>query len=266
MLLYKREMKRNLKSFLIWAAVFVCYNIMMFALFPAMVQQGESIKQMIANMPKEFLKAFNAENMDPSNIMSFFAVYSYLYFLLSGAVYAMILSGGILSREEGEKTIEFLMAKPITRISLVTQKLACTLTYLTLFAFSYFSSAYVMIQIEDNNTFNSRAFFMMALGSILLLWTFVSIGILLSAVLTKARSVTPTALGLVLGCFVLGIFSGLDKKVEVLKYLSPFQYVDSGYIMEHEALNGLYMLIMIALIVVSLIAAYLRYNKKDIQA
>ncbi|MCX7773409.1 MAG: ABC transporter permease, partial [Clostridia bacterium] len=139
-------------------------------------------------------------------------------------------------------------------------------TYLILFCMSYFASAYIMFKVEDNGTFKPQAFMVMGLGSILLFLTFGSLGICLSAILSKARSVTPTAIGVVLGTFILGIFSGLNEKVSALKYFSPFQYIDSGYIMEHEAIETLYLLIMLGLVVASLVSAYFFYSRKDIQA
>ncbi|HQD53175.1 MAG TPA: ABC transporter permease subunit [Bacillota bacterium] len=54
----------------------------------------------------------------------------YFLVLLFGGIYAAILGSGIMAKEEEEKTIEFLLARPVSRSQIITGKLFTLLIYL----------------------------------------------------------------------------------------------------------------------------------------
>jgi len=56
----------------------------------------------------------------------------------------------------------------------------------------------------------------------------------------------------------------MDKKLDFLKYFTPFKYVDAGDLFRTGKIDGIYLLLSGAIIVVSLILAYVVYNKRDL--
>lgn len=54
------------------------------------------------------------------------------------------------------------------------------------------------------------------------------------------------------------------ETVEHLKYVSPFKYVDAAPIINELQIDPLYMVLMIVIISVSIVSAYVIYQKKDI--
>jgi ABC-2 type transport system permease protein len=62
----------------------------------------------------------------------------------------------------------------------------------------------------------------------------------------------------------MSILSGLDQKMDFLKYFTPFKYFDAAVFMRSGVLSGGYVLLSAALIVVFVAAAYVFYNRRDL--
>lgn len=265
MILFLREMKRNRKSFVIWIACLLIYNIFVFALYPTFADPAaaDAYKQMIESMPKQFLAMLNAEQLDFSNILSYYGTYSYLYFILAGSIYAMIFGAGILSKEESDKTIEFLISKPITRSSIVTSKICCAFIYLFLFNFIYSVSTYILVQIYHKASYSSTALWLMLTGPFIVFFIFAAIGLVISVFIVKAKSIFPIAIGTAMGTFILGGVSAITDKAAWLKYISPFKYVDSSEILKAEKIDLKYIIIFIIVTAISVVSTYYFYNRKD---
>lgn len=264
MVLFLRELKKNRKGFILWTTILILYNVMIFCVYPTLVKQSDTYAQMVQGMPQELLAAFNISTLDFTNILSFFAAYSYLYYLLSGSIYAMILGAGILSKEESEKTIEFLISKPITRTKIVTAKIACTFVYLFLFNLLFSISTFVLSEIFKNADYSFSALIWLSTGPLLVFYVFAAIGLLLSVFIVKTRSVYPIAIGSVMGAFVLGVMADISEKVNSFKYLSPFKYVNAADILAGKGIGSAYITTFIVVTTLSIAFTYITYNKKNI--
>jgi ABC-2 type transport system permease protein len=81
----------------------------------------------------------------------------------------------------------------------------------------------------------------------------------------RVRSVTPYAMGLAFGMYVLSAFGGL-LGMSVIEDITPFKHFEPGYIIQHGAYDLSLVFISLAAIVVSFIASYLLYTHRDIPA
>ena len=63
---------------------------------------------------------------------------------------------------------------------------------------------------------------------------FLSVGMLISQLVKRIRSVTPFSMGLVFGLYILNAFGGMIGK-KSLEILSPFQHFAPSYILQHSA-------------------------------
>jgi ABC-2 type transporter. len=209
----------------------VAYNVLIFVIYPTIADQGEFYKDMINKMPA--LKAMlGMTEANFSDILNYYGTYSSVYYLLAGSIYAMILGAGILSKEENDKTIEFLLSKPITRSSIVTSKVLCTFLYLFLFNLVYSISSVILVNIYSENSYSSTAFILFLVSPLMVFFIFAALGLILSVFIVKTKSILPLAIGTAMGCFLVGGVSAITEKADWLKYLSPFKYVDSSGILE----------------------------------
>jgi ABC-2 type transport system permease protein len=263
--IYKREIISNRKSFFIWTIILVALNAMIFSVYPSFAsQQAGGLQELIKSYPETFIKAFSLDVLDLTNILHYFGMEIYLFITLLGSIYAMILGSGIISKEEDEKTIEFLLAKPVSRKKIITLKSLAVLSYILLFNIMLFIANYVMMEIFKTSEFNIKVFILISLGALLLHLTFAAIGLLISVFIIKARAVMSVSLGIVIGTYFLGLASSISDKLTGLKYVSPFKYVDAAYIIINAKIDYTYLVIMILIIGFSVICTYIFYLKKDI--
>ena len=144
--LFKREVKRNFTSFVVWSVSLCLYVAFAMSMFPSVAKSDASLNQFMKQLPPAISKAFNLDNISYSNILSFFNVEIGILLVLSLSIYAMLLGCGMLSKELDEKTIEFLQAKPVTRSSITTEKMLCYTLYIFMINIVMFIATYISFQ------------------------------------------------------------------------------------------------------------------------
>jgi ABC-2 type transport system permease protein len=93
---------------------------------------------------------------------------------------------------------------------------------------------------------------------------FLSIGLLLGCGMQQYKLSGSTAVGIILVTYFMSIVASMQKDLDFLKYFTPFKYFDAGELFRSGKLNGTYLLISAAIIVVCIIASYWVYNKRDL--
>ena len=262
MYLLEREFKSNRKSLIIWICACSMIMGMSLAMFPSFASQGDYLTEVMASFPEEMLAAINAVNLDFSNPMDYFG-YIYQYVLLGAAIMAMLLGVNVLGKEEGEKTIEFLNAKPISRSSIVTQKLLFVLSQLLLFSGVMTVIPYLLMNLVTDVAIEFEPFLLVGLGTFLAQVLFASLGSTVSTFVIKAKHGMPVALGVIFLMYFVSMMQGILPDLEWLKYLSPFSFFNVGNIINQGALQmyGVWIAIILSIIIVSF--TYSLYNRKD---
>jgi len=94
---------------------------------------------------------------------------------------------------------------------------------------------------------------------------FLAVGLVISLVVKRIRSVTPYAMALGFGMYVLSVFGDLLGE-STLEKLTPFKHFEPKYIVQNGAWDWPLVLISVAVIVVSLVGSYLLYTRRNIPA
>ena len=263
--LFWRELRAGRKSFLSWniPAIFLIWVNMM--AFPTMSKSAEQTAALMKSLPAGLRAAFGFDRLDMSQALGYFAGKAFLTFALLGCLYATTYAASLLSKEESERTSEFLLTKPISRSQIVLQKAAVMLFYTVAFGLMSTAVTFASFALYVDSGYSTSRLLAMMLGLFLVVFCFGGIGFGLSAFLSKTRSATSLALGIVTTGFVLSTVSASDPSVQWTKWLTPFKYADSIDI----ALEGLQpfnvaMLAAAGLVGVGL--AWWRYQAKDIHA
>lgn len=257
----KREMKVNFKSFIIWTLIIVCTFIIAFSIYPSIVKNNASFDELLSTMPKEMLAMFNMDVVNINTVTGWLATEGYMMLTLLGGCYAAILGSTIVLKEEDEKTIEFLYAKPITRNKILSNKILISLFYLTLF--NVVISITTFIGCNLSNDFYFIKWLLLSLCPILIHYIFFFTSLLISMFFSKTRKSMMISLGTVFIAYVLSVLGAMSNKIEFLKYISPFEYINSRQIMIDERVNVIYLLVSFGIIIISLISSYHLYNKKE---
>lgn len=263
MLIFNREFRRNLKILIIWSVIISGLMILTLSAFPEVVKQQKAIDQIIKGMPTALIKAFDMDVLNISDALGYYATKGYIMITLFGAIYAVMLGGNILSKEHSEKTIEFLLSKPVLRSNVITQKLLAVFVNVMLFNLIVAAANYIGFKSVDA-TIDFKVFASLTAAPLMLHLLFAAISFFLSSSLKKSRNAMPISLGLVFVMYFLYIVAGIADKYAKIKYVSPFEYVNAADIIINKGLDTIYMSIMVGVIIISIFATYIVYRKKDI--
>jgi len=261
--MYWRELSINRQALLIWSIILAGMGVLVMAFFPSIAQQAENLQQLMASMPKGLLAAFGMDKISVTDILGYYATKQYTTFTLAGSIYAIILASSMLSKEENDKTIEFLLSKPVSRSEILTAKLGSIITLIIVFNLLITIVMYISLQVVKTADFSIKTFLLLSLAALLLHLTFASLGFLASVIIRRSQNVLPFSLGLVLVSYFLGIAAVLSEKLDFLKYFSPFKYVDAVDILIQQRIEPEYLMIMLIINVMAVAIAYVLYQRKN---
>lgn len=263
--IYRHEFLARLKSVLIWSLGLIFLVVFFYSLFPAFADQAALVNEMLAKFPPEMRAAFGLDNMDMSTVLGFYS-FIFLFVQLCLAIQASNYGFGLVSIEENELTADFLLSKPVSRTQVLTSKLLAALTSLTITNLIVWVSSFAAILLFRGKHDYEPGTLLLLLASIVIFQLFfLSVGLIVSLLVRRVRSVTPYALGLGFGAYVLSAFSGVFGEV-IMELITPFKHFDAAYIVEHNALNTPLVLLNVAVTLVSLAASYILYIRRDIPA
>ena len=142
--MFKRELQVNLKSFLIWLIILLAIFLVVFLVYPSIVN-SDNIKmmdEMMEMFPPEMLKAFNMDITEIDNAYGWLKTEGFVFVLLIIGCYAGIIGSNILLKEESDKTIEYLNSLPVTRNKIIFRKVLVGLIYIFCMVFKIFFYLY----------------------------------------------------------------------------------------------------------------------------
>ena len=260
------EFKRNFKSLILWTSIVAGMAALMLLLYPAFKDSFAQLEELLSIYPEDFLEAFGMGEggLDMSDFYGWFGVEGYLFVNLIGGSYAAILGGTILSKEEDDKTVEFLLSKPISRDHILFGK--GLVVSINLLLMNAFVGLVLLIAFTIYGDLNVVVWLLFSFAPFILQMIFASIAFFISVFVTKSRKVLSAALGIVIGMYVVDLISKLTEEFEYLKYITPYEYINAVTIVNDEMIKPIYLLISLLMIGISFTAAWFFYRKKDIVA
>jgi ABC-2 type transport system permease protein len=261
--IYLHEFKTKLRSVLIWSASIATLLFVFISIYSGFAKQSALLQQAMANFPRELLIAFGMENMDWSNVLGYFALV-FLFCQICLAIQAANYGFGLVSIEESEWTADFLLAKPISRAKIMTSKVLAALTGLTITNIVVWVSSFICLAaFASGQDYPVNSLVVLLLSIIVFQLVFLSVGMVISLLVRRVRSVTPFSMGLVFGLYLLNAFGGMIGQTS-LEIVSPFKHFDPYYIIKHTAWDLPLVLISVTVIVISVAASYLLYARRNI--
>ena len=91
---------------------------------------------------------------------------------------------------------------------------------------------------------------------------FLTVGMLISLLVKRVRSVTPFSMALAFGLYVVSAFGGMLGDVK-LELITPFKHFEPNYITTNAAWDVPLVLISVGAIIVSMVGSYVLYNRRD---
>jgi len=263
--IYKHEFRTRLKSVIIWSLALTFLIVFYFSLFPVFADQAALMNEFLARYPQELRAAFGMDNMDLATVLGFYS-FIFMFVQLCLAIQAGNYGFGLVSIEENELTADFLLSKPVSRAQVLTSKLLAALTSLVITDLVVCLASDVSILLfRGSREYDTGTLLLLLSSMVILQLFFLSVGLVISLLVKRIRSVTPYSLGLGFGAYVLSAFSGIFGDVK-LEYITPFKHLDAPYIVQHGAYNTPLVLLNVAVTLVSLAISYWLYIRRNIPA
>jgi len=240
---YTWEMKRNIKTTIVWMVALVLVQLMYISVYPSMVKDTELLTRMMKLMPKAFLRIFGLEDLDFSNILNYQASISSIYVTLVGSIFAVLLTCKVLAKEESEKTAEFLLSKPVKRSNVLLQKISSTLTLILTFDLVICVSSLLMVEFFKQGAVDYTRFWLFWLSQILLHLTVANLVFTIIVLAKRQDSTTSFSIGMTFVLYILAMASKLTEKLELLKYLTPFYYSEGIRIVKYGRMEPVFLVI-----------------------
>ena len=255
--LYKKELKRNRKNFMIWTGIAIGFTIMIVSLYPSFKDMGVAMSETI---PKEMAKAFNMDMASWQEITGYYKTYFGFHIIIILTIFSCSLGASIVSKEEIDRTSEFLLSKPISRKTIFGTKITALFTLISMSFLLQTIVAVLMIFAVVSNEVDWNNFIKMHLNGYVLCLFFGAIGLFLSQVLKGIKNYMGPVVGVVMGTYFLhAIGSAIDDANWIAK-LSPFHYLGV------DDFEPLAVLIFIGLTGTALYFGDKIFGKKDIGA
>ena len=263
MTIFLRELKAHRLGLFFWCLGMVALVASGMGKFAAYKAAGQSVAALMADLPKMVLVVFGMSGFDLSKASGFYGVL-FLYIALMGAVHAALLGANLISKEERDRTSEFLFAKPIRRSSVLTSKLLAGLVNIVVLNLATSISSYYFVgYFGKGESVNADITLMMA-GLFFLQIIFFSIGALVAGVVHKPKSAPSISTSIMFLTFLVFYLVNLNDKLDVLKYLTPFKYFDAAVLMANGRLDPVYVVLSALIVGVAVFGAYHFYSGRDL--
>jgi len=263
--IFRHEFQTRLRSTIIWSIAVAALMVFFFSIFPAFADQAAVVNEVWDRFPPELRAAFGMDKLDMATVLGFVG-FLLMFIQLFLAIQAGNCGFGLVSIEENEMTADFLLTKPVARVQVLTSKLLAAMSSIFLTALVAWAVTLVSIALySGGRPYDPTTLLLLLLSLPVFQVFFLAVGLVVSLLVKRVRSVTPYSLGLAFGAYVLGSFSGILGEVE-LELLTPFKHFDPSYIVQNASWNPPLVLLNVAVTVVSVAVSYWLYLRRDIPA
>ena len=262
--MFKRELKINLKSFIIWTAILIGLFLVVFLVYPSIVNSDsiQMMDEMMKIFPEEMLKAFNMDISSIDTAFGWLKTEGFVFVLLITGVYSGILGSNILLKEESDKTVEYLNSVPVTRKKIVTTKIICGLLYIIIMVVAI--GIFNFIGLSLSGDFDRKSYLLLSITPIFSSIVIFAICLFLSTFTHKTKKTLGISLGIVFASYFLNIISEMSESTEFLKYISIFTLADIRNVIINVSINSVMVALSIGITAVFMILAIIRYDRKEL--
>lgn len=237
---------------------------MYIALLPTVQESQAQFQEIVKTLPENLIKALGIADVDMSSLESLLALKHYnLMWPIIAAFLLISLAAALISGEIENRTIEITLSSALNRSQIFLGKYVAGLLFLLIFVVSTTLFA-VPLAIFYNYSYNFQSHLTIMYLSLAFAFAIYSLSICFSAIFSsKGRVYFVMAMMLVL-MYVLYIISTLKESLADLKYLSFFYYYNFSDALLHQKIDEISLWVFLGLGLLSSIAAYLVFNKRDI--
>jgi ABC-2 type transport system permease protein len=262
--IFKHEFNMISKSVITWCVAVTAVLFLMVGLFSSFAEDADLLNETMAQMPPELLTAFGMTGLDLGTVLGFFS-FAFLFVQICLAIQAANYGVAMVSVEERDMTADFLLVKPVSRTEILTSKFLAALAGLMITnAVVWVVSFGAITLFKGDQSYEVQPLVLLLLSNVVFQLFFLTVGILISLLMKRVRSVTSVSMGLAFGMYVLSAFGGMLGE-DSFDLITPFKHFEPNYIISNGGYDLPLVLISVAVIVISVVASYRLYLTRNIQ-
>lgn len=258
-----KEFKDHIRSLIIWCAAISIFIFLGLLKFEGFQGNQETFQNLVDSLPQTIKSAFGIGVLDMTQMPGYYSI-MFVYFLIIVLIHAAMLGSQLLSKEEIEKTSEFLLSKPISRNGIISSKLLAGLGVIVILNIYITIATVLIVNIFNNGQSISKEIMLLNLLMLLLQILFMLLGTAISAIAKNTKITGNVSIAIILSTYFLSVIVDLDRRLDFLIYLTPFKYFDAKYVFLGKPFDSIFFIITFAMISLFLGITYYFYNKKDI--
>lgn len=261
MTLTRHELKQSWKSLMIWTISIGFFVAICVFMYPEMENEMEGVNDMFSSMGA-FTAAFGMDRLNFGTLIGFYAVECGNILGIGGAFFAALIGISVLAKEEKERTAEFLLTHPVSRIRIITEKLTAIMLQIVIMNIVIFILSLISVAIIGEDI-PWKELSLLHLSYLLIQIELAGICFGISAFLKTGG--LGIGLGIATVMYFLNIVANISEDAQFLKYITPFGYAEGADIIADMSLDAAKILAGMMFAVVGITFAYWKYSRKDIQ-
>lgn len=261
------ELRRRRTALVWWTIGSIVMTFTIIALFPSIRDKAHDMNQVINQLPPELrgLKTGGASKVDVGdpleflNSQLFYATLPMIWIIL-----AITRGAGILGRDEQNRTLELLLARPLARGKLLAAKTAAYALEFLVVGGLTLTALLLLAPLFDIHLAASKLV-IATVYTVLFSMSFGYIAFALQAAssLTK-RAATAIAVAVGFGGYIIASLSGLTSWLDVPVKFMPYHYFRPADILHGHVPAGL-VVYLLGVFVGGSLLAYVGFRRRDIE-
>lgn len=260
--MYFHELKSYIKSFLIWSGGMFFLIMAGLGKYYAGASSDSGMNELMLQMPKSLQNLFGVGIFDLNKVIEYFGV-MFLYILIMVASHAVMIGSGIISKEERDRTVEFLLVKPVSRYKVIQWKLLAAGTVCLAFTIVTFISSVICFSAYSQELYIPQ---LLALyGCMFMIQiAFLAVGSFFASLIGNHRKSAAAGLSVMMGMFFISVIVDIFEQVEGLRFITFFQYADAKDILK-LGWSPVYAVISMVVTCILIILTFRQYQRRDMR-
>ena len=253
------ESRKRVRGSIVLVVVFALLSALYFSIFPSVQAEADVLEEAF---PEIFFELFGIEALHTIEGFVAAEIYSFFWVVLV-AIYVAYVSAGLIAGDIRDRRLDLLLSNPVSRESVVLQKVAAL--WVPLVALNVAVPIIVYVgALVIGESFDPVALAMVHLLSIPYLLVCVGIGLVLSVLVDRVRTARGAAVAIVALQWLIEGISRLDEDFEWIGAVAPSWYYDETEILVHEEYALLDAGLLLAVFLVLIVVAMVVFVRRDI--
>lgn len=259
--IFLKELKLTRKSLFIWSFFIALLSAFGMLEYPFIADNLDMMMPALASMPKIIQIMFGVYNVDFTTPLGYYLC-MYFWCCLLTYTHAVYMGASIISKDQRDKTSEYIFTKPYRRDTVVVAKaLVAVVNIFVIAAVTGLVSILAMLPMNPDGYVLSRIIFSI-IGMFFTQLVFAALGLLFSAIFRTYKAAVRTAVFFLLLSYTIGVSIEYIGTVDYLNFLSPIRYFNAHSVVS-TGLNPVYILLSVAIVLLALYFTVRFYRKKE---